>query len=223
MKKCSKCKEVKGVECFGKDKSSKDGLYAYCRFCGCEKAKEWYKNNTEKAKITNKEWKKNNPERVKAINKEWKKNNSEKIKAHVKEWYKNNPEKVLAYSRKWAKNNKTQINAHRTERKKTDINFKLAENLRRRLNSAIKRNQKSGSAVSDLGCTVEELKTHLESHFQSGMTWKNWTLSGWHIDHITPITAFDLTNREQFLKACHYTNLQPLWSVDNFRKGNRIC
>ncbi len=54
------------------------------------------------------------------------------------------------------------------------------------------------------------------------MTWDNYGLYGWHIDHIKPLASFDLTDREQFLEACHYTNLQPLWAEENLSKGNKI-
>ena len=86
---------------------------------------------------------------------------------------------------------------------------------------ALKRNQKVGSAVGDLGCSVEFLKQYLEFKFQSGMTWDNHSQFGWHIDHIIPLSSFDLTDREQFLKACHYTNLQPLWWNENLSKYNK--
>jgi len=81
---------------------------------------------------------------------------------------------------------------------------------------------KAGSAVKDLGCTIPELIKYLESKFQLGMTWENHSSTGWHIDHIIPLCEFDLTDREQFLKAAHYTNLQPLWAEDNLKKNRFV-
>lgn len=101
-----------------------------------------------------------------------------------------------------------------------DPEFKLSIRLRTRLYKAIKRNSLVGSAVGDLGCTVSELKLHLEKQFQPGMTWDNWSILGWHIDHKIPLCKFNLLNRKQFLKAVHYTNLQPLWASDNLKKGS---
>ena len=108
--------------------------------------------------------------------------------------------------------------------RKTDINYHLSEVLRSRLLSAIKRSNKLnynkvGSAVRDLGCSLEQLKTHLESRFSPGMTWDNH--GEWHIDHIRPLSKFDLTDRKQLKEACHYSNLQPLWRHDNLSKSNR--
>ena len=106
------------------------------------------------------------------------------------------------------------------ERCKVDIQFKIINNLRNRLQFALNGKKKTGSAVRDLGCTVEELKVHLEKDFWVGMTWDNW--GDWHIDHEMPLASFDLTDREQVKKACNYTNLQPLWAKDNFSKGDRF-
>ena len=90
--------------------------------------------------------------------------------------------------------------------------------MRSGLHRGIKRNQKAGSAVSDLGCSIPEFKIYIESLFQKGMTWDNWSTHGWHLDHIIPLSSFDLTDREQFLIACNYKNLQPLWAKDNLKK-----
>ena len=54
------------------------------------------------------------------------------------------------------------------------------------------------------------------------MSWDNWNLAGWHIDHIRPLASFDLTDPVQLKQAAHYTNLQPLWAHDNYVKGSRV-
>lgn len=127
-------------------------------------------------------------------------------------------ENVL-YSRRYRENNREKFNQYYRERRQ-DVRFKIAHNLRCVLRQAVKNNFKSGSAVRDLGCTIRELKRHLESQFQPGMTWENYGLYGWHIDHIKPLSSFTLSDRTQFLEACHYTNLQPLWAKENLQKGN---
>jgi hypothetical protein len=129
------------------------------------------------------------------------------------------------YNKAYYRLNKEKINKRRkyyfTNRRKDDLNYKIAHCLRCRIGKAIHSNQKKGSAVKDLGCSIPELKTYLENKFTEGMSWDNWTLEGWHIDHIRPLASFDLTNRDEFLKACHYTNLQPLWAKDNLSKNNK--
>lgn len=126
-------------------------------------------------------------------------------------------ERGLASSKQWYANNGVQ---YYNNRYTNNIEHRLSKILRSRLNCAIKDN-KGGSSIEDLGCSIEELKTHLESKFQEGMTWDNHTKDGWHIDHIIPLSSFDLTIPEELKKACHYTNLQPLWAKDNLSKGNK--
>ena len=126
-----------------------------------------------------------------------------------------------AYFKTYSKiyENSTKRIAYKKRKIKTDVNYKLGCLLRRRLSHILSRKYRSGSAVRDLGCTLNFLKTYLESKFKPGMTWENWTTNGWHLDHIIPLKVFNLTDKEQFLKACHYTNLQPLWAKDNLKKG----
>ena len=165
-------------------------------------------------------------DRMKIYSKIYYKANKDKVKALAKVYYEINRDKRIAYGKAYSKANRDKVNAHRNiyrnNRMKTDIQFKLSRVLRRRLSQALHGNYKNGSAVKDLGCSIDELKTHLESKFQSGMTWDNWSFKGWHIDHIKPLASFDLTDREQLLIACHYTNLQPLWAKDNLAKGDKI-
>lgn len=73
-----------------------------------------------------------------------------------------------------------------------------------------------------LGCTVAEFKAHLEAHFTVGMSWDTHGRKGWHMDHIVPLSHFDLTDPKQLAIAFHYTNYQPLWWDDNLKKGDGL-
>lgn len=153
-----------------------------------------------------------------AINKE---SRSEK----AKEYYKANKETCLLKNKQYYLKNKSKhqeaCRLRSLERRHSDVQYKLSKLLRKRLNIAIKNNAKSGSAVKDLGCTLKDFKIYLESKFQPGMSWENWSFTGWHIDHIVPLSKFDLTDSDQLKKACHYTNLQPMWAKDNLIKSNK--
>ena len=83
----------------------------------------------------------------------------------------------------------------------------------------IKGLNKSNRTMELLGCTIDELWTHLESKFTDGMTRDNH--GTWHVDHIKACTKFDLTDPEQQQICFHWSNLQPLWAHDNIRKGNK--
>ena len=102
-------------------------------------------------------------------------------------------------------------------RRDTDIQYRLAINIRGRIFKVIKRKQKAGSAIKDLECSLSHFKLYIENQFEENMSWGNY--GKWHLDHITPLSAFDLTNRMEFLMACNWLNYQPLWAEDNIRKG----
>lgn len=155
-------------------------------------------------------------EKKREYDKQWCLRNKEKRKAIYTRYNRANKDKMNAYRRL----HKDKRNKKHKERRENDLNYKIKSNLRCRLRSAIKLGFKAGSCVKDLGCTIEQLKSHLESQFQSGMNWENWGIKGWHIDHIKPLSKFDLTDRKQFLEAVHYTNLQPLWANENLSKSD---
>ena len=135
--------------------------------------------------------------------------------------YRFNREARLTQQKQYRADNRDQIRARQRKYYTDNLQFKLGACLRSRLNSALKDGYKAGSAVRDLGCTIEEFKQHLENHFQDGMTWENWTLGGWHIDHVKPLSGFDLTDVSELQQACHWSNLQPMWARDNLSKGNK--
>lgn len=137
-------------------------------------------------------------------------------------YYVNNKDRILtsAKKRKQTPASKEINRSWQRKMKSGNINFRLASGLRVRLYQAIKSEWKTGSAVNDLGCSIIAFKEYIENKFEPGMTWNNW--GTWHLDHIVPLSSFDLTDREQFLKAVSYTNMQPLWKCHNLSKGNRI-
>jgi len=125
------------------------------------------------------------------------------------------PERVATQQLNWQRSNKDKILQHRS----IPTN-KIAANLRSRLSKALGRNQKTVSMSEYLGCSLQELRTHLESQFKPGMSWDNYALEGWHVDHIRPLNLFDLSDPDQIKVACHFSNLQPLWAKDNRSKGD---
>ena len=183
--------------------------------------KAWYEANKDKAKLRNKAWREANRDTIFLRKKAYRESNKEKERLRKKAWYEANRQTSAEYKKQWAFKNREKLNRKQRDKRKNDIQFKIRCSLRKRLSAALANNRKLCSAVKDLGCTIDELKTYLESKFQSGMTWDNYGLYGWHIDHIKPFASFDLTDRKQVLEACHYTNLQPLWATDNLSKGSR--
>jgi hypothetical protein len=182
--------------------------------------KAWENDNKQKIKLQKKLYWESNKSKLQEYNKNYCQINKNELHLKSKIYREVNRDEILIKKKIYYKSNKSKINQYYKKKKNTDLQFKLCTTLRSRLRLALKNNQKVGSAVKDLGCTIDELKSYLESKFQNGMTWDNWSLYGWHIDHIKPLASFDLSDRKQLLEACHYTNLQPLWAKDNLAKSD---
>lgn len=126
------------------------------------------------------------------------------FKDDMREYRKRSPHVGAAQKRAWMKKGGNAV-AHR---------------LRSRLYRAIDRDTKGGSAVSDLGCTVEFFKDYIASQFRPGMEWGK--RGSFVLDHIYPLAAADLSDRAQFLAVCHYSNLQPLTKEENSKKADQV-
>ena len=144
---------------------------------------------------------------------------SKKSKIRQKIYRLNNKDKIKKYQQVYTKKTRSHINYYCREKRKNDLEFKIRLNLRCRLYSILKNNSKKGSAVKDLGCSIEEFKKHIELKFVDGMNWGNWGRYGWHLDHIKPLSSFNLNIREELLQAVNYKNLQPMWWRENIVKG----
>ena len=120
---------------------------------------------------------------------------------------------------KWIKNNRERRKIYENKKYANDISFKLAKNLRNRLRQALLQQvtNKNDKTEELLGISFAEFKKYIEFLMTPEITWKSV-----HLDHIQPLSSFDLTDPEQLKEAAHYTNIQPLLKSDNLKKGSRL-
>ena len=221
-KQCSKCMKFLSLCMFYKRGDGKQSLRSHCKIC---------LRNSDNKKKSDKKYYDSHRDKILEQKKEYSQRLDVKKhrKQYMKYWASENKSWIDAYNF----NNREYINQRDRNRYHNDVNFKLRKRLRGRLwdiltNDYINPGSKGGSAVRDLGCSIKYFKKYLENQFyphpKTGeiMTWKNWGVHGWHIDHIIPLSAFNLTDKDQFQKAVHYTNLQPLWAEENLAKNDRI-
>lgn len=203
IKICLKCRLSKNICDFNNDKNRNDGLQPICKVCNKEYKSEYYSKN--KNKILDK-------------SKIYYEQNKEHVIERVKSWGEDNQDKIKEYKKSYVKNNRDAINKRMSERKKNEPILKLKMLYRSKINKIL--GSKREKTFDLIGCSPSQLKEYLEKQFWVGMTWKNHGLFGWHIDHIIPISS--AKNDEELKKLCHYTNLQPLWALDNIRKRDNI-
>lgn len=153
--------------------------------------------------------------------------NAGRVRAYQKKYhaenYVLNKDEILAANKSWKSSNIERSRAYHKNYSRTQYHknpeFKMRRNLANRLGKALEGKKKSSKTLELLGCSLDSLREHLEKQFQPGMTWKNHNKAGWHIDHKRPCADFDLTDPAQQRACFHFSNLQPLWAIDNFKKG----
>jgi hypothetical protein len=222
VKECKKCGEVKGLEEFYFHKGNRDNRRKDCKECHIKQGKE--RDQVPEVKARKKSQKKEydqTPKR-KAKKREYSQRPDIKIQAEKRRQTPEAKAKKEEYDQ--SPERKALTNKRHKERRISDLNFRIAANLRSNTVYAIKNGQKAGSFVDDLCCSIEEFKTKVASFFKPGMSWDgNWGNGPgkWNLDHIVPLSWFDLSNREQFKSAAHYNNYQPLWWEENLIKGDK--
>lgn len=189
QKTCSKCKDVKNIVEFSKNICNPDGRAYYCKLC----IKPY--NSTEKAL-----------EKKRISSRIYHKKNVKKETEYSKIWSQKNPEKRRLTHQK----------QHRTKYK-IDVQYTLKKTYRNRIRGALKGTNKNFSSLQHLGCSIEQLKAHLEAQFRDGMNWQNYG-QVWHVDHIIPLNDFYLQYPTERDIALHYTNLRPLLVHENLTR-----
>ena len=189
-----------------------------------ENRKQYLEETKEDRKIKRKEYNKKNSNILKEKRKKYYTINKEKISEYNKNYRKNNIEKEVERWKNYYENNKKEliiksVDISLEKRKKYPIE-RLKHNVRNRTREIFKHfyTEKKHKTFDIVGCTPQELKIHLEEKFIKGMSWDNQ--GEWHIDHKIPLSS--AKTEEELHKLCHFTNLQPMWVIDNIKKGSKI-
>lgn len=156
---------------------------------------------------------------------EWKAKNRERTLQCSRDWRAKNKEVVCAYNHNYFQENRDKIQqrstAYHKMRYQSDVNFKLAKNLRNRFCKVLKHNRTDDSSIDILGCTLDFFKAWLEHQFDYDMNFDNHGKL-WHLDHVVPVSKFNLNDESEIRKCFHWTNYKPLLAEENLKKSNRI-
>jgi len=212
LKKCNKCNLIKVLDKFETfDNNTKHR--SVCEVCRAEENLQYRNSHKEESKEYQKRHRAENIDYIVIRDKARYQKNKDRWKIRQQDTYNKNHSLIMAKRAK-----------RHAERMKNDPEYALRRTARSRINLAIKRigGKKSQSSLEYLGCSINELKSYIEKLWKQDMTWDNYGFYGWHIDHIIPLSSFSLINEKELKRACHYTNLQPLWAHENFSKGAKI-
>lgn len=226
MKKiCTKCNNEKETSEFHKSKDGKFGVRAICKEClrACDRL--FYEKNKEIIKPV-----KNKKQKI------YYSNNKEKIKKYSISYYHKNKilkgrpkkvEKTKIIKLKAPTKTRSEIwknyYINNKERLKTIRQLpeeKIKRNIYKFVSRALNKTNKSARTIELLGLSIDEYREYLECLFTDKMTWGNYG-KYWHIDHVVPLSTFNLNNLEEQKKAFNFRNTRPLEAKENIRKGNR--
>jgi hypothetical protein len=232
IKKCSVCENnyERTNEFFQKCSQKKDGLRPECKSCSKAKKKtKAYLEYLEKRKLerasirieyfSSEEYKAiliESKEKDSIRKKKWALENKEILRIRGAERRKSGKIKPLSAEKR------KEYKKSQYEKIKSDPYKRMIALARGRMRCFVKKEAKKFIIKDMLIFTADEFKSHIESKFNSGMNWDNYGQKGWHIDHIKPISKFDLNDLDQCKECWSLSNLQPLWWKDNLSKSNKI-
>lgn len=224
---CAKCKEEKITDSFTESQIKK-GDGRWCKECVKIKNKLYRQTNKDKLK------KYKQTDSYKQKSKNYKERNKKEIKKWSKEYYLSNKDRFQNYYIENKEKIKERVRKWDRKRMKTDLIYRLRKNTSSYIRNSVK--HKGGNSIlNNLPYTIDELKNHLESQFESWMTWDNWgnynsttwndndsTTWTWNIDHIIPHSnlPYNSMNDENFKKCWSLNNLRPYSAKQNIIDGS---
>jgi hypothetical protein len=224
VKTCTKCQVSKLLSDFRGQRST-------CKQCDYHVNRAYKQRNQLAVSEYNREYLREycreNREKLTAQGREWRKKNIESFRAQCSKYYQENRDRILANVKQRAQKNKEARSVYVREwmrlRRQDDPVFRMICALRHRVNMSLQGQDRS-STMDLVGIDIKGLRAYLQSLFLEGMSWKNY--GEWHVDHIVSIKHFkdnyDMSDPAIQRRCFHYTNLQPLWAIDNMSKGAKI-
>lgn len=224
MGSCKKCTNIKQkedrIKNLEKRREMNRASYYKKREKNLARAKSYAEKTKESKAEYDKLYRQKNKEKIAEYKKQYATENAEQIAERMRIYRQENAEKLAIEKSEYAKNNRPKINktqlAYQKRKIATDPLFRLTKNTRKMV-SRYMLGEKSKRTQEIIGCSYEELKIHIENQFTEGMSWDNYGMNGWHVDHIKPLAMAN--NEEEIIASNHYTNLQPMWALDNLKKG----
>lgn len=229
------CGEEKPLTEFTFDKgNTKDGRRSQCKVCCNAKIKKYIQENPDKKKISDKknyiekreqklaqkkEYYLRKKEEILAKRKEYHLTNREIINQRSREYRENHLDEVKSKVRDYHRKHAKRLSAQKAERIKSDPLNLFKERVRLTVKNGFMRLRQNKSIRTNqiIGADWETVRDHIVSQFKDGMTWEAFVAGEIHIDHIKPLAS--ATCEEDIISLNHYTNLQPLWCLDNLSKG----
>jgi len=180
-------------------------------------AATWRSRNSAHYRRYQRTWRKRNKFKISQWQKAWRKKNLTKCKSWVRQWQIRNHDRNLQNQKNWRKNNKHKWRTICNRHIKKHVSYRLSARIRSRISTVLRGTPKNGPLTTLLGCSIPDLRRHLENLFLPGMNWNNY--GQWHVDHVRPCAKFNLTKPIEQRACFHFTNLQPLWAKENISKG----
>ncbi len=154
---------------------------------------------------------------------QWRKDHTTEVAEYNRAYYADNKQRFSELNRVWITGHRAELAASRKKQYHEDVKYRtkvlLMGRLYTALNRAIRSGQKSTAMTKLVGCSMAELIVHLEAQFKEGMSWDR--RGDFEIDHIRPLSTFDIRDPAQQREAFHFTNLQPLWPAENQAKNSK--
>lgn len=231
---CKSCGVEKPLEQFKNEKRNSDGKTGKCLECIAKHKREYRKNHPDL--VREQDRRRRNLPHVLEYQKKYVEENREELCKQARKRYETNKEPYLArskeqkirlgekyneYQKEYRKKNWQRLNEYDLNRYHKDVRRKLKQRISGGIRKRLQGRCKESHSIEYIGCTWEFLIGYIEAKFVDGMTWENFG-NVWHLDHIMPCRAFDFNNEEEIKRCFHYSNLQPLFVVDNLKKLDRL-